>query len=680
MNKPPKLSIHIQPACAEHRYIRDKDLSSIVERPERLRALGVGIAASIALAELAAASKELTTDSLVDSLNNLDLESKEATQGKSSVVQISRHPAPDDASFLANPAVRTVHALEEDTSASSTGEEYLSQLAGWVSAAEGRIKGGESEIPEGEGLSQGDLYLSPKTLLAIAGALQTTCLAVDSVVTSGSPRVFVAVRPPGHHCGSDEPAGFCWVNNVMVGAAHAYHAHGVNRVVIFDIDLHHGNGTQSIAWKINAQTHRESLERAARRAAGQEEFSSDQEGLQIYYGSLHDVLSYPCEDGDPTLTAAASVSLHGNAHGQHIENVHLQEWADEADFFERLYGDREGGGYAGRLFGRARAFLKGTGAAPEKTMIFVSCGFDAGEHEYESMSRHNRRVPTTFYNRFAHDTRLFADVVAQGRVVGVLEGGYSDRALVGGGIAWVAGMLEIEDKEWWSVGNLEKLEAAALNTKRKPRLSATPAPTHEPWIARVLALLPTLDATFGVIPTPAPRSRKKVDPPVGVKMTLRERGKKAKDSSEADDPPPGSSKATKSAPTSPAKKPRSVSSKSSRPTSPSKVPASTAPPVPPIDQILLVPPTSAAQQPLGPTTLIGNSSPGVDEAANALESLSLNREQSSGIGQNEAGTGTGAAMVTGVGVGVGAPASQAGRGPLVVKIRRPKNAQPGQAE
>lgn len=73
------------------------------------------------------------------------------------------------------------------------------------------------------------------------------------------------------------------------------------------------------------------------------------------------------------------------------------------------------------------------------------------------MSRHNRRVPTTFYNRFAHDARIFADGVAQGRVVGILEGGYSDRALVGGGIAWVAGMLESEEKEWWSVTNLEKV-------------------------------------------------------------------------------------------------------------------------------------------------------------------------------------------------------------------------------
>lgn len=208
---------------------------------------------------------------------------------------------------------------------------------------------------------------------------------------------------------------------------------------------------------------------------------------------------------------------------------------------------------------------------------------------------------------------------------------------------------------------------------------------HEPWITRVLALLPTLDATFGVIPTPAPRSRKKINPPVGPKMTLRERGKKAKDGSEADDTPSSSSKTTKSASTSPAKKPRSVSAKSSRPTSPSKAPVSAAPPVPPIDQILLVLPAPANQPPLD-LTLAADSSQGVDEAANALESLSLNRGRSPEIGHIEAGTGAGAAIAAGVGVGAGAgivgntSVAQGERGPLVVKIRRPKNVQTGQAE
>ncbi|CAE6468283.1 unnamed protein product [Rhizoctonia solani] len=633
----PKLSIHIQPSCSEHRYIRDKDLSTIVERPERLRALAVGIAASIALNEAAIPGLPTVTsqDDLVVTMEKLSLQSSEDVIFSTGVAKIIRYARPADASFLNNPAVRMIHALEEDTE-SGSGEEYISQISRWSLESEDRIKAGESEIPRGEGLSQGDLYLCPRTLHAIAGALKTTCDAVDSVIDSTSPLSFAAIRPPGHHCGSDEPAGFCWANNILVGAAHAYQLHGITRAVIFDIDLHHGNGTQSVTWKLNAETHRKQLEAEARRAAG---ILNDPEGLQIYYGSLHDVLSYPCEDGDPVLTAAASISLHGNAHGQHIENVHLQEWKDEDDFFNRLYGnplENEGRGYATRLFGRARDFLKGTGATPEKTMIFVSCGFDAGEYEYESMSRHNRRVPTTFYHRFACDAREFAQLYARGRVVGVLEGGYSDRALVSGGMAWVNGMIGTfreNVRDLWSIPNLEKVElAAGLKKTRKPRSSTskTPTPPHEPWITRALYLLPTLDATLGVIHTPAPRTRKKAEPPPSSR-TLRDRASKAQPEPRAEKPtstraryvPVSSTKNSRSGPT----------GKAPRPGSPEDA---LVPPVPPV----LVPHTvSAKTSPILTSATIpavpGEASPigaEIDDTVKAFESISLNPSETDNQG------------------------------------------------
>lgn len=62
----------------------------------------------------------------------------------------------------------------------------------------------------------------PESINAIQGALGTICEAVDGVTNpeSSFKRAFVAVRPPGHHCGEDTPSGFCFVNNVAVGAAH----------------------------------------------------------------------------------------------------------------------------------------------------------------------------------------------------------------------------------------------------------------------------------------------------------------------------------------------------------------------------------------------------------------------------------------------------------------------------
>jgi hypothetical protein len=68
-----------------------------------------------------------------------------------------------------------------------------------------------------------------------------------------------------------------------------------------------GNGTQSIAWKINAETYRKRLEDAARRAAGIPD-DDQAEGLQIYYGSMHDILSYPCEVR--TVNSQASNDSH----------------------------------------------------------------------------------------------------------------------------------------------------------------------------------------------------------------------------------------------------------------------------------------------------------------------------------------------------------------------------------
>lgn len=93
---------------------------------------------------------------------------------------------------------------------------------------------------------------------AICGAVETVRTAVDRVMAAGEKEpafAFAAIRPPGHHCGEDTPSGFCFVNNVAIAAAHGMYSleqlsspytlpahlqHKVKRVIIFDIDLHHG--------------------------------------------------------------------------------------------------------------------------------------------------------------------------------------------------------------------------------------------------------------------------------------------------------------------------------------------------------------------------------------------------------------------------------------------------------
>lgn len=82
------------------------------------------------------------------------------------------------------------------------------------------------------------------------------------------------------------------------------------------------------------------------------------------------------------------------------------------------------------------------------------------------MSRHNRKVPTSFFYRFTQDVCAFANKWAQGRIVSVLEGGYSDKALLSGAMAHLTGLVDggrrpigkdtdHPREHWWSPENVQ---------------------------------------------------------------------------------------------------------------------------------------------------------------------------------------------------------------------------------
>jgi acetoin utilization deacetylase AcuC-like enzyme len=70
--------------------------------------------------------------------------------------------------------------------------------------------------------------------------------AVDAVCTGKASRAFCVVRPPGHHAGANYGMGFCVVNNIAIAARYAQKRHDIGKVLIVDWDVHHGNGTQDI--------------------------------------------------------------------------------------------------------------------------------------------------------------------------------------------------------------------------------------------------------------------------------------------------------------------------------------------------------------------------------------------------------------------------------------------------
>ena len=78
--------------------------------------------------------------------------------------------------------------------------------------------------------------------LAVGGVLK----AIDMVMNGEIDNAFCAVRPPGHHAEADKPLGFCYFNNVAIGARYLQKEYDIKRVAIIDFDVHHGNGTQHI--------------------------------------------------------------------------------------------------------------------------------------------------------------------------------------------------------------------------------------------------------------------------------------------------------------------------------------------------------------------------------------------------------------------------------------------------
>lgn len=89
-----------------------------------------------------------------------------------------------------------------------------------------------------------DTSISPGSLPAAYLAAGGALAAADAIMAGKVENAFCAVRPPGHHAERDRAMGFCLFNNVAIAARYLQHRHGVERVLIVDWDVHHGNGTQ----------------------------------------------------------------------------------------------------------------------------------------------------------------------------------------------------------------------------------------------------------------------------------------------------------------------------------------------------------------------------------------------------------------------------------------------------
>ncbi len=99
---------------------------------------------------------------------------------------------------------------------------------------------------EGLAMVDPDTWMNPHSWEAALRAAGALVLATDLVMQGMAENAFCNVRPPGHHATRNQSMGFCFFNNVAVGVAHALEHHGLERVAVFDFDVHHGNGTEEI--------------------------------------------------------------------------------------------------------------------------------------------------------------------------------------------------------------------------------------------------------------------------------------------------------------------------------------------------------------------------------------------------------------------------------------------------
>jgi len=114
---------------------------------------------------------------------------------------------------------------------------------GYIQTVKREIAAGAHE------LSTGDTSVGPRTWEVALNAVGGVMNAVDAVASRKGVNAFCAVRPPGHHARPEQGMGFCVFNNIALGARYAQRKHGIERVLIADWDVHHGNGTQDIFYE-----------------------------------------------------------------------------------------------------------------------------------------------------------------------------------------------------------------------------------------------------------------------------------------------------------------------------------------------------------------------------------------------------------------------------------------------
>ncbi|WP_435685921.1 histone deacetylase family protein [Sedimenticola selenatireducens] len=224
----------------------------------------------------------------------------------------------------------------------------------------------------------GDTFMMPNTLNAALRAVGGVVMGVDLVMSKEVTSAFCAIRPPGHHAERDRAMGFCYFNNVAVGAAHAIAQYGLERVAIIDFDVHHGNGTEHI-------------------------FATDP---RVLFCSSFQHPFYPFTGHETETDHIVNITLPAGANGAEFRKQVEAHWVPALHHFK-----------------------------PQ--LVMISAGFDA--HISDDMS--HLRLREADYDWVTSLLKDIADQYAEGRIVSTLEGGYEHGSLARSVLAHLDALL-----------------------------------------------------------------------------------------------------------------------------------------------------------------------------------------------------------------------------------------------
>jgi acetoin utilization deacetylase AcuC-like enzyme len=229
-----------------------------------------------------------------------------------------------------------------------------------------------------------DTVVSPSSFEVALQAAGAVCDATERIARGEDARALCLVRPPGHHALPRRAMGFCIFNNIAAAAQTAIDELGLERVLIVDWDVHHGNGTQAAFW----------------------------EEPKVGFLSIHRWPFFPGTGRDDETGAGRGLGT--------TLNLPVPFGIPRRDYLTLFTSELER--FAARI---------------KPQMVFLSAGFDA--HRRDPVG--NLRLETEDFAPLTNAVLDCADTYAGGKLVSVLEGGYDPDATAQCVELHLAGML-----------------------------------------------------------------------------------------------------------------------------------------------------------------------------------------------------------------------------------------------